>query len=364
VQSGPLALADALATDKDALIGCWRARVQAGLEPEAAPAPEIIDSLPAFLDELIVLLKSVGGSDARWDGDKAGRIAVKHGAQRFHAGFSLGAVIREYGLLRDCMFDFIRDHGIKVELDELRPVFTAVNSAVAEAAEQFTRERDQAIERQSEQHFGFIAHELRTPLTAAMFAVHALQRRQGAERDVAVQRLDRQLSRLRQRIDNSLAHVRIREMGRRQTVDAKTMSLRALVDDAVEELASNAEEQAIAVHRDGDATAVVDPRLMHSAIANLIGNALKYTRRGGSIHIRIRGTDQLASVEVEDECGGLPDGKAEELFTPFVQRGADRSGFGLGLAIAKDAVEAHRGTVQVTNLPGKGCVFMLSVPRG
>jgi hypothetical protein len=67
-------------------------------------------------------------------------------------------------------------------------------------------------------------------------------------------------------------------------------------------------------------------------------------------------------VEVEDECGGLPEGKAEELFTPFVQRGADRSGFGLGLAITKHAAEAHHGTVQVSNLPGKGCIFMLSLP--
>ena len=59
----------------------------------------------------------------------------------------------------------------------------------------------------------------------------------------------------------------------------------------------------------------------------------------------------------------LPEGKTEELFTPFVQRGFDRSGFGLGLAITKDAVEALKGSVQVSNLPGKGCVFMVLLPR-
>lgn len=363
MQSGALSLADALATDKDVLIACWRARVQAGLEPEAAPAFEIVNTLPAFLDEMITLLQNHATAGGDWNPEKAGAIAVTHGAQRFHAGFSLGSVVREYGILRECLFDFVRDHGISIALDELRAVVAMLNSGLANAAEQFTRERDQAIERQSEQHFGFIAHELRTPLTSAMFAAHALQRRPGGGDDVAVQRLLRQLSTLRQRIDNSLVRVRIRELERRHAMDASPVSLRALVNDVREDLAGDAEERAIAMRVDGDAIALVDPRLLHSAIANLVGNALKYTHRGGTIHVRVRATDQLASVEVEDECGGLPEGKAEELFTPFVQRGADRSGFGLGLAIAKDAVEAHRGSVQVANLPGRGCVFMLTVPR-
>jgi signal transduction histidine kinase len=363
VQSGTLSLANALAIDKNVLIACWRVRVQAGLEPGAAPAPEIINTLPAFLDEMIALLQSHATEADGWNPEKAGAIAVTHGAQRFHSGFSLGAVVREYGILRECLLDFVRDHGISIAVDELRAVLAMLNSGLANAAEQFTRERDQAIERQSEQHLGFIAHELRTPLTSAMLAAHALVRRPGAEGDVTLQRLVRQLSALRQRIDNSLVRVRIRDLERRHTVDAKPMSLRALVNDVREELVGDAEERAIAIHVDGDAIAPVDPRLVHSAIANLVGNALKYTRRGGMIRVRVRATDQLASVEVEDECGGLPDGKAEELFTPFVQRGADRSGFGLGLAIAKDAVEAHRGSVQVANLPGRGCVFMLTVPR-
>ena len=67
-------------------------------------------------------------------------------------------------------------------------------------------------------------------------------------------------------------------------------------------------------------------------------------------------------MEIEDQCGGLPEGKTEELFIPFVQRGGDRSGFGLGLAITKAAIETHRGRVQVSNLPGRGCIFMATFP--
>jgi signal transduction histidine kinase len=65
---------------------------------------------------------------------------------------------------------------------------------------------------------------------------------------------------------------------------------------------------------------------------------------------------------VEDACGGLPAGAGAELFEPFVQRGADRSGLGLGLAIARQAIEAHGGTVELRNRPGHGCVFTVRLP--
>lgn len=358
-------LPEAIESDKGAIVDCWRSRVQGGLEPAAAPPSEIIDTLPAFLDELIVRLRDAASRGARSShSEKAGEIATEHGSQRFHAGFSLGAVIREYGVLRDCLLDFIHERGIAVSPAELRTVFALLTSSVANAAEQYAHERDRAIERQSEQHFGFIAHELRNPLTSAMLAAHALQRRAGSAGDVVVQRLIRNLSTLRHRIDNSLVSVRIRDLARSRTVDVADVSLREMVNDVATELAGDAEERDISIVIDGEAATRADPRLIHSAITNLISNAVKYTQRSGRVRARIRQTEELASVEIEDECGGLPEGKAEELFMPFVQRGSDRSGFGLGLAITKDAVEAHRGTVQVSNLPGKGCVFMISLPRG
>jgi signal transduction histidine kinase len=68
-------------------------------------------------------------------------------------------------------------------------------------------------------------------------------------------------------------------------------------------------------------------------------------------------------IEVSDECGGLPSGRAEELFRPFEQQGADRSALGLGLAICKRGVEANGGTLGVRDVPGKGCVFSVELPR-
>jgi signal transduction histidine kinase len=66
---------------------------------------------------------------------------------------------------------------------------------------------------------------------------------------------------------------------------------------------------------------------------------------------------------VEDECGGIPEDLPKRLFQPFVQAGSDKSGFGLGLLIVKQATEAHRGSVRVTNrLDRSGCIFVLDLP--
>jgi signal transduction histidine kinase len=68
-------------------------------------------------------------------------------------------------------------------------------------------------------------------------------------------------------------------------------------------------------------------------------------------------------VEVEDECGGLPPGKAAELFRPFQQAGSDRTGLGLGLSITRKSIEANGGLVRVRDIPGTGCVFTIDLPR-
>jgi signal transduction histidine kinase len=67
-------------------------------------------------------------------------------------------------------------------------------------------------------------------------------------------------------------------------------------------------------------------------------------------------------VEIQDECGGILE-STRNLFQPFGdRRGGDRSGLGLGLSIARQAVRAHGGDIRIRNLPGEGCVFTIDVP--
>jgi signal transduction histidine kinase len=107
----------------------------------------------------------------------------------------------------------------------------------------------------------------------------------------------------------------------------------------------------------------VDRQILSGATANLLQNAFKFTRFHSSVSLIAFSRADRVLIEVQDECGGLPPGDTEDLFRMFEQRSADRSGLGLGLGISRRGVEANGGKLRVRNLPGKGCVFTIDLPR-
>ena len=84
------------------------------------------------------------------------------------------------------------------------------------------------------------------------------------------------------------------------------------------------------------------------------------THPHGAVTIRTLRAGDRASIEVEDECGGLPPGTAEAMFAPHESHDTDRSR--LGLAICRRGVDAIGGRLSVRDLPGKGCVFAIDLP--
>ena len=106
-----------------------------------------------------------------------------------------------------------------------------------------------------------------------------------------------------------------------------------------------------------------DRQILAAAVSNLLQNAFKFTPKGGNVSLGVHVTVDRVLIDVEDECGGLPPGKADLLFHPFEQHGEDRSGVGLGLSICMKAATASGGELRVRDFPGKGCVFTLALPR-
>ncbi len=128
------------------------------------------------------------------------------------------------------------------------------------------------------------------------------------------------------------------------------------------EIEARSKNQILEIDIDPKLIAEADQQLIYSAISNLVQNALKYTRPGGKIQIRGALIGENIVVEVKDECGGLSD-RASELFKPFEQQHKNRKGLGLGLTIAQKAVHLNHGTLDVQNLPGKGCIFKITLPK-
>ena len=183
--------------------------------------------------------------------------------------------------------------------------------------------------------------------------------RKGSSPERLAQVLERSLGRLSEAIDHALVDARLRGIDAGAALQNESVDLRALVGELAEEAQPDAEGRRVSVVVDAPAPLPMegDARVLKSALGNLVGNAVKFTRSGGKVTIRAR----PGIVEIEDECGGLAQGQEKTIFQAFRQAGADRSGFGLGLAIARQAIEAHAGTVAVRNRPGHGCIFVVTL---
>jgi C4-dicarboxylate-specific signal transduction histidine kinase len=83
-----------------------------------------------------------------------------------------------------------------------------------------------------------------------------------------------------------------------------------------------------------------------------------------TVTLSVRASTDRVLIEVHDECGGLPgEGAGKELIASFEQRGADRTGLGIGLTFSRWGAEANGGRLYARNLPGAGCVFTVDLPR-
>jgi signal transduction histidine kinase len=106
-----------------------------------------------------------------------------------------------------------------------------------------------------------------------------------------------------------------------------------------------------------------DRQVLAAVAGNLLQNAFKFTRPRTTVTLRVVANAERVLIEIQDECGGLPPGNMNELFRPFEQRGTNRTGVGLGLAFSRWGVEANNGRIYARNLPDRGCVFTVDLPR-
>jgi signal transduction histidine kinase len=106
-----------------------------------------------------------------------------------------------------------------------------------------------------------------------------------------------------------------------------------------------------------------DAHMILSSISNLVRNAIKFTPEGGTVLVRAKSADRAIEIDVQDECGGLSPEQEARLSNPTLHHTTDPQGMGLGLSIVHQAVRLHGGRVVLINVPGKGCVFTVVLPR-
>ncbi len=355
-------LHDVLAAKGDDVMQRWQARVRGTIVPEALSPVELTDHLPGFLTEIVSALREDAGLSSRGPSPAETSTAAGHGAERLRLGFSLEAVVREYGALRDAVVATARDAAVQLTFRELQVLGDAIITGIAQAVTQYARQRDAELLRQANEHYAFVAHELRNPLSTAMVAFQLLKGKGLIPAEGStVRALERSLRSTRDLVDQTLQAARVAsgiEVRRAPT------TLAVLFEDAEIGALSEAETKGseLRLTIENDERIDVDRRLVCSALGNLFRNAVKYSPPGAVIEARGRVSDGRVTVEIEDCCGGLSPGQVEQAFAPFARLDQRESGFGLGLSIAKQAVDAHGGGIRVQNLPGKGCIFVLELP--
>jgi hypothetical protein len=346
---------------RETIVQRWADALFATGVPQSVRREEVINSLREFIDELAEGLRREQGFHQHTHTAEVSAVAKGHGKQRFDMGYDIGAVIREYGALRDLLFLMIEESGLSPSVRELRVLSKYLIAGIADAATQYGLERSEALKRQTAQHIGFLAHELRNPLSSVRLSMELMRQRGQLPQSRAMGRIEQGLQRLSDLIDSSLVETRLRASPEPQREE---VDLQALLQAIAEESATEVEAKGLSlrVEVEQGLRLHADPKLLRSALSNLVRNGVKFTHPGSALHLRAKAGGKRVVVEVEDACGGLPEGKVQQLFNPFVQVGQDRSGFGLGLAIAKQVAEAHEGELRVHNLPGQGCVFVLDLP--
>jgi heavy metal sensor kinase len=213
------------------------------------------------------------------------------------------------------------------------------------------------------------SHELRTPLTALQsvgeVALHE-DLDAGAFRDRIGSMLE-ETARLTRLVDSLLLLTRA-DRGE-LLVSRKDHDLTRLVEKAVEDMRIMAEEkcQRLMISLDKGAKGNVDEDTLRRALVNVLDNAIKYTPQGGTISVGLKEGEDKMIIEVTDTGPGIAAEHREKIFDRFyrVEKGRSREigGAGLGLAIAKWAVEANGARIELESRENHGSTFRIVLPR-
>jgi signal transduction histidine kinase len=203
---------------------------------------------------------------------------------------------------------------------------------------------------------------MRNLLGAAMLSFEALVKGNVGIQGSTGALLGRSLRRMRVLIDRSLAEVRLEA----PTYNPERVTISGIIEEIEVVATIDAKDRHIQLSVDPglhDVAVMGDHQILASVLANLVQNAFKFSRPGGHVIISSHTKGDRVLIDVQDQCGGLPPGKKEDLFRPFEQRGPERTGMGLGLSISMKGVRASGGELHVRDLPGSGCVFTVDLPR-
>ena len=240
-------------------------------------------------------------------------------------------------------------------------------------AQQLARATAEKALRAKDDFLSTLSHEMRTPLNAVLGWTRILRTREGVDRvllDRALEVIERNGRSQAKMIDDMLDMSRI--VAGKLRMEMQPIDLEGVILAAIDVMmpAATAKQLTVKTHLDHKALPVLgDPDRLQQIIWNLISNASKFTPPGGTIEVRLEGTDKFSKIVVSDTGQGISPEFLPHVFERFRQNDASstrrQGGLGLGLALVRELVELHGGTVRAASGGlDKGATFIIELRTG
>lgn len=355
-----------LDANRTALVDRCRARVAGRLAPRPIPVG-LEHGVASFLGQVIEALRlehihggidggrvaAFGPAGFRLESE-IGATAAMHGHELLLHGFTVDQVVHEYGDLAQVIVELAGEEKEPIPHDAFGTLARCLDGAVAGAVTEFYRQRDRLIastdNRAMGERLALLTQELRGLINTATLSYVAIKEGGVGLHGATSAVLETSLVGLNDLMEHALRDVRM-------ALGAPTKSSRVPVERFMAEatVAASLEarsrgcELTVALVEPG-LVMDVDVQMLHSALFDLVQNALVSTRPQGQVWLKARAAADRVLIEVEDRCGGLAGA-------------ATRSGWAREAGISRRAIEAMGGTLHFHDLPGLGSVSTIDLPR-
>lgn len=219
---------------------------------------------------------------------------------------------------------------------------------------------------QSQQHLmRDVSHELRSPLARLQALLSIVRQRENVSSD-QLDKMDRELHRLDNLIGQILSYARLQSLS---TIECAAIDIGQVLDDIVEDATLEADvqsKQVLLLPLPVLPTLYGDESLLRGALDNIVRNAVSFTKKDSTVSVQVQLVAPSIRISVQDQGCGVPEEAIAHLFDPFFQLREARAGLnvsgGVGLAIAKRAVDLHKGNIKAYNLDRGGLCVEIKLP--
>ncbi|MCM2350507.1 MAG: sensor histidine kinase [Bacteriovoracaceae bacterium] len=349
----------------DKILSIWEERVNK--EVVAAHYQERIalrNSLPEYLRHLVnALSNTIDRTSARKLKDQIAstRIGKKHGEERAASlKYTIDQLITEYHILRQVLFD-VMEADVRLSDVEREIIVCSIEQAVNDAATEYS----DTLKNIKDRLTNTLTHDLRNPLTSTKITAQLVLRKLNAN-DTLVPKMKliiNNMNRIDQMIIGLLDASRL-EAGQSIPIELKLCDLDLIIQQVTNELSLSCPD-CFKVLSEGQCQGYWDEKGLRRLIENLVTNAVKYGDENHLITISL--AQDETSIELRVHNFGIPI-SSEEIPLLFEQysrskTSKDKAGWGLGLTMVKDMVDAHKGSIVVESDKNKGTTFIIKLPK-